>query len=191
MNLIYYNSSVAQLCKKNGIIKAVLLNYIYNYHKTNARKGAGHPAQISLAEFRYQYLHEDKALWSESYIHEMLKALENQKHLKVTRDERNRPVYSVADQVATDLKRKDATWIGFDLGLACASNIYIAIIHRFLANVIEKSPDHVAYSLNVKEIAETNCISQAEIYRVIKNLVEIRIFKKVKSPVRTKLRGVS
>jgi hypothetical protein len=41
---IYYNSSVAQLCQKNGIIKAVLLNYIYNYHKANTSKGAGHPA---------------------------------------------------------------------------------------------------------------------------------------------------
>jgi hypothetical protein len=35
MKMISYNSSVAQLCKKNGIIKAVLLNFTYYYHKPN------------------------------------------------------------------------------------------------------------------------------------------------------------
>jgi hypothetical protein len=191
MKTIYYNSSVAQLCKKNGIVKAVLLSYIYNYHKANIRKGAGYPASISLAEFVHQYTSKDKPLWKRSFTHKVLKSLEEDKHLIVAKDEANKRSYSVSAEVAAALTAKNGVWIGFELDTACEFGIYKAIVSRFLVLTIKNSPNRVAYHLCVEDMANVNCVSEAEIYRVVKGMVDAGALVKVKSPVKNRSRGLN
>lgn len=182
MKDIFYNSGVAQYCGNNGIIKAVLLNYIYNYHRQNSRKKAGYPATISLAEFVYQYTQGDKSLWKRSFIHKILTDLCRDGHLIKSRDN-NMPVFSVSERIARLLNDSSFDLVGFDLGLACEYGIYVAIMSRYLLHVIDHSPHGIAYNLNVNEMAEINGISQAEIYRSIKQLEATKVVQRVKSPV--------
>jgi hypothetical protein len=182
MNDIFYNSAVAQHCGNNGIIKAVLLNYIYNYHRQNPRKKAGYPASISLAEFVYQYTQGNKSLWKRSFIHRILADLCKDGHLIKIRDN-NMPVYRVSDNITHHLTDTNAVVIGFDLGLACEYGIYVAIMSRFLLHVIDQSPNKIAYNLNVNEMAGINGISPAQIYRSIQQLEAAQVVQRVKSPV--------
>ena len=122
MKNIYYNSTVARLCGSNGIIKAVLLNYIYNYHKPNIRKQAGSPASITLAEFVYQYSCEEKSLWKRSFIHRILKDLEKDGHITIAKDN-NLSVYSVTPRIVELLTDENSKVISFDLELACGAGI--------------------------------------------------------------------
>src|ERR1700677_5062173 len=98
MSTIYFNSDLAQVCGKNGIIKAVLIDYIYNYHKPNIRKGPGHPASISLREFVYRYTHGEQSLWKRSFIHRILKDLIKDGHVIKTTENRM-PVYSLSNRM--------------------------------------------------------------------------------------------
>ena len=190
MKTIFYNSAVATLCGTNGIIKAVLLNYIYNYHKPARNRGAGYPARIALAEFVYQYMHEDLRLWKRSFIHKMLKQLQRHGYLHVEPDKQNRPVFSVSEEIADLLRDGNATRVSFDLELACRSNIYIAIVSRFILHVIDHSPGGIAYNLDVKEMSKVNRISVSEIYRIIAGLERVEVVKRVKSPLKHKSRGL-
>jgi hypothetical protein len=190
MKNIYYNSSVARLCGKNGIIKAVLLNYIYNYHKPNIRKLAGHPALITLAEFVYQYSCEKKSLWRRSFIHRILKDMEKNNHITIAK-ENNLSVYSVAPKIVELLTNPNIKIVSFNLELACEAGIDVAIITRYLMYVIDQSPKGEAYNLNVEEMSEVNHISPAQIYRVIKHLIETGILRKLKSTLRFRPRALS
>lgn len=191
MKSIYYNSAVAIRCGKNGIIKAVLLNYVYNYHKINIRKGAGHPAQISLAEFQEQYkMKDEKGLWGRSFIHKILKDLEEDRHLN-NNPENGRAVYSVSPEIAGLLNAKDAVVVSFDLELALQHTIYVAIVYRYVIHVIDKSKNGIAYNLNVKEMSEINRISPAQIYRVIKFLLEKKILQPPKQKWKQRSKGLS
>jgi len=190
MSTIYYNSAVAKKCGNNGIIKAVLLNYIYNYHKQNPRKGPGHPASICLREFVYQYTSQDKSLWKRSFIHKILTDLCRDGHLLKT--EVNRlPEYAVSKEIAALLSDGGAELVCFDLGVACEYGIYVAIMSRYLKHVISKSPNRIAYNLSVQEMAEINRISPAQIYRSIKQLVESKVLARVKSPSKHCSRSLS
>ena len=190
MSTIYYNSAVARLCGNNGIIKAVLLQYIYNYHKPNIRKGAGTPACIKLAEFVYRYTSGDKPLWCRSYIHKILKDLETDEHLFVAR-EGILPVYTVSDDVAALLQDIEPINIGFNLELACKRGIHIAIVGRHLVHMIKKSPDGIAYHIDVNEMAELNHLSPAQIYRAIGYLQSHKILNKTQSPRTFPKRGMN
>jgi hypothetical protein len=190
MKTIAYNSAVAKRCGKNGIIKAVLLNYIYNYHRPNIRKGAGTPASISLAQFVYQYTDGDKALWGRSFIHKILTDLCKDGHLVKAR-ENNMPVYSVSNEIAGLLTDDEVELVTFDLEVACRYGIHIAIMSRYLLYVIDKSPKGEAYNLDVDEMSEVNRISPAQIYRAIKYLVDTKIVKRVKSRLRYRSRALS
>ena len=143
MSTILFSSEVAQKCGNNGIIKAVLLNYIYNYHKQNHRKGVGSPAMITLREFVYQYGYEDMNLWKRSFIHKILKDLTDAGHLLKTLDN-NVPVYSVSSKVAFLLKEPEAKIVSFDLETACKYGIHIAIVSRYLKHVISRSPHGIS-----------------------------------------------
>ena len=190
MGTIYYNSDVAQVCSKNGIIKAILINYVYNYHKPNIRKGPGHPANISLREFVYQYTHEDQSLWKRSFIHRILKDLIKDGFLIKT-EENRMPVYSVSDQIRCLLNDETAKTISFDLGMACEHGIYVAIMRRYLLHLIDKNPKGEAYNLKVTDMAEVNRISPAEIYRSINCLVAGQVLRKIKSPLKSHSRALS
>jgi hypothetical protein len=190
MSNIIYNSGVVARCGKNGIIKAVLINYIHNYHVQNPRKGAGHPAAISLKEFVYQYSMGDESLWKRSFIHRILRDLKKDGHITITQ-ENNRPVYSVSDAIAQLLLDKNAMLISFDLGMACEYGIHIAIMSRYLVHVIGKSPKKVAYNLSVKEMAGINHLSPAQIYRAIKHLVDSKVLSRVKMPSKTGSRALT
>ena len=179
MSNIYYNSTVAKMCGKNGIIKAVLLNYIYNYHKQNPRKGAGYPAKILLGEFVYQYAYEDKSVWKRSFIHKILTDLCRDKHLSKTQDN-GVPVYSVSSEVADLLTDESTPLVCFELKTACEYGIHIAIMERYLKHIITKSPKGVAYNLNVEDMAKINRLSPAQIYRAIKHLVDKKVLARVK-----------
>lgn len=190
MKTISYNSDVARLCGANGIIKAVLLNYIYNYYKMNPRKGVGFPACISLREFVYQYGYDDKSLWKRSFIHKILKDLERDGHVLIAR-ENGLPVYSVSDQIAGLLSHGESPVVTFDLQIACDYGIHIAIVSRYLLHVISKSPEGEAYNLKVNEMSEVNCLSPAQIYRAIKHLIETKVVYRVKSRLRYRSRSLS
>ena len=190
MKTISYNSAVAKLCGNNGIIKAVLLNYIYNYHRPNIRKKAGDPACISLAEFVYQYERGDKALWKRSFIHKILKDLHKEDRINIER-ENNMPVYSVKENVVALMNEAKATVVSFDLKLACEYGIHVAIMSRYLLYVIGKSPGGEAYNLSVDDMAEVNRISPAQIYRAINYLVETKVLRKVKSRLSRRSRALS
>ena len=190
MKIISYNSAVAQLCGKSGIIKAVLLNYIYNYHKPNCRKGAGSPACITLAEFIYQYTYAETPLWGRSFIHRILKDLQKDGHINIGR-EGNLAVYSVSDQIAGLLSSGSAEVVSFDLQLACEFGIYTAIVSRFLLYVIGKSDGGVAYNLDVKQMSAVNRISPAQIYRAINHLIKTGVMKRVQSPIKRKSRALN
>ena len=190
MKTISFNSAVAKACGNNGIIKAVLLNYIYNYHTPNPRKGSGHPACISLREFVYQYGHESNALWKRSFIHKILTDLCRDGHLLKTL-ENGLPVYSVSTEIAGLLTDENAPLVCFDLGLACEYGIHIAIMWRFLTHVISKSPKGVAYNLSVNEMAEINRLSPAQIYRAIKHMVDKKLLARVKMQSKHASRALS
>lgn len=190
MKTISYNSDVARLCGPNGIIKAVLLNYIYNYYKANPRKGAGFPACISLREFVYQYGYDDKSLWKRSFVHKILKDLEREGHLLIAR-ENNMPVYSVSDRIAGLLRQERSPVVTFDLQVACDYRIHVAIMSRYLLHVISKSPEGEAYNLKVNEMSEVNCLSPAQIYRAIKYLIETKVVYRVKSCLKYRSRSLS
>jgi hypothetical protein len=181
---------VARLCGRNGIIKAVLLNYIYNYHKPNSSKGIGHPACISLAEFVDQYTSGDIPLWRRSFIHKILKDLAKDRHLSITKNRYHRPVYAVSQEIATFLSNEEAVWVSFGLEDACKCGIYIAIVTRFLLHVIDSSPKKAAYNLDVQEMASVNCISPAQIYKVINFLIKCDIVKKDKSMLKHPTRAL-
>jgi hypothetical protein len=190
MKIIYYNSAVAKRCGKNGVIKAVLLNYIYNYHTLNIRKRAGHAASISLAEFVYQYKVGDAdGLWKRSFIHKILRDLKTDGHL-TTSLINNRPTYSVSSEIAgllTDTKKKK---ISFALEEAVQHGIHVAVMQRYLQYVIKESPNGVAYNLSVKKMSEESCISPAQIYRAIEWLVTNEIVSRSESPVRRHSRAL-
>ena len=190
MKTIYYNSAAANLCGKNPIIKAVLLNYIYNYHKPNIRKGPGSPACISLSQFVYRYMHKDLYIWKRSFIHKILKDLEKAGHIAIVRDEYKRPVYSVSQQIVTLLNDEKAQWVNFDLEVACRFNIYTAIVTRYILHVIDQSPKKVAYNLSVTRMAEVSCVSPAQIYRVIRHLEAEKIVKRDKSSLKHPTRAL-
>ena len=191
MKIIYYNSAVARLCGRNGIIKAVLLNYIYNYHKPNIRKGAGHPACICLAECVDQYTDEDHALWGRSFIHKILKNMEAEGRLKINKDEDNRPVYTASQEVRNLLCAEDAVWVCFELRVACKCGICLAIVGRFILHIIDNSPKKLAYNLSVEKMSEVNCISPAQIYRAIRFLVEAGVVKRDKSLLKHPTRALA
>jgi hypothetical protein len=190
MKTITYNSAVAKRYGANGIIKAVLLNYIYNYHKLNPRKTAGHPACISLEEFVYQYQSGDKSLWKRSFIHRILQDLVKEGHLSKTR-EGNSPVYTVSPEIAALLTDPNPKAVSFDLAMACEYGINIAIVGRFLLHVIDRSPKGEAYNLSVKEMAEVNRLSPAQIYRAIKVLEDTKMVMRVKSRLKHCARSLS
>jgi predicted transcriptional regulator len=190
MNNIIFNSGVAARCGKNGIIKAVLINYIYNYYVQNPRKGAGYPAPITLKEFVYQYSVGDGSLWKRSFVHRILRDLKKDGQITITQ-ENNRPVYAVSSAMAELLSDENATLISFDLGMACEYGIHIAIISRYLSHVISKSPNNVAYNLSVKEMAEVNHLSPAQIYRAIKHLVDTKVLARVKMRSKSSSRALS
>jgi len=190
MKNIYYNSAVAKACGKNGIIKAVLLNYIYNYHKLNIRKKPGDPAQISLAEFVYQYnVDEKKGLWQRSFIHKILKDLKKDDLLNI--EYKNKaPVYSVPPRITELLTAEDSVTVSFDLEMAIEHGIYLAIVYRYLMYVIDKSPEGQAYNLSVKAMSEINRISPAQIYREIKRL-KGKVILRVRSKIKYSTRALS
>jgi hypothetical protein len=190
MKTIFYNAAVAKRCGQNGIIKAVLINYIFNYHKPNIRKGPGSPASISLTEFVEQYTHEDTPLWNRSWIHETLKTLEKDKHLNIARN-KNMPGYSVSNEIAELLKDEKAPLVSFDLETACRSGIHFAIVSRFVLHVIKQSPKGIAYKLSVKEMAEVNRLSPAQIYREINTLIEKGLVEKVEASGKGKSRSLN
>ena len=182
MKTIYFNSAVAKRCGKNGIIKAVLLNYVYNFHKQNVRKGAGHPAFISLAEFVYQYKVDDGGLWERSFIHENLKEMEKA-GLLINTPENKMPVYSVSSKIDSLLTAKDAVVVSFDLGEAYEHGIHVAIMKPYLLHAIEQSPDRIAYNLSVKRMSEVNRLSPSQIYKAIQFLKDAKVIRPTKSPV--------
>lgn len=190
MKNIYYNSAVAELCGSNGIIKAVLINYIYNYHTPNLRKGAGHPAKISLSEFVYQYKVDENGLWERSFIHETLGTLVNDGHV-IKSGEKNNPEYTVSSEVVVLLNDKMCEVVSFDLELAYEHGIHVAIMKRFLLHIIDKAPEGEAYNLKVEEMSAVNRLSPAQIYRAIKLLVDTKVLQRVKSRLRFRSRALS
>lgn len=183
MKFISYNSSVAKACGKNGIIKASLLNYIYNYHRTNSSKGCGYPASISLAEFVYQYRVNDvDGLWKRSFIHKILMDMVKEGRLLKT-GVKNSPTFAVSPEIVVMLTDRNAIIISFELGMAVNHGIDVAIMHRYLLHVIDQSPEGMAYNLSVKKMSELNRISHAQIYRAISWLEENEIVQRVQSPV--------
>ena len=190
MKTIYFNSAVAELCGNNGIIKAVLINYIYNYHTSNPRKGAGHPACITLPDFVYQYQVEEKGLWERSYIHETLTTLVTDGHV-IKAGEKNRPEYTVSRAVVDLLTDDTAEIVSFDLRLAYEQGLHVAIMKQFLLHVIDKAPDGQAYNLKVGDMSAVNRLSPAQIYRAIKHLVDTKVLKRVKSRLRFRSRALS
>jgi hypothetical protein len=190
MTTIYYNSYVARICGNNGIIKAVLINYIYNFHKTNLRKGVGYPAKITLAEFVYQYTSGEKSLWQRSFIHRMLTDLCKDGHLLKTHED-GVAIYSVSNEICELLNEKDTKLVSFKLSTACDYGIHIAIVAQYLRYVITKSPEGVAYNLDVNDMSEVNRLSPAQIYRAIKYLIEGKVFMKVKLPPGKRSRSLS
>ena len=190
MKDIYYNFAVARLCGDNRIIKAVLLNYIFNYHKPNPRKGPGSPASISLREFVYQYKVGDGGLWKRSFIHKILKDLQKDGHLINTPDN-GLPVYTVSSQFASLLADPQVPLISFDLEMACKHGIHVAIMHRFLLHVIDHSPDKVAYNLNIYRMTSDNGLSRSQIYKAIAILKDMKVVMPVKSELRYRSRALS
>jgi DNA-binding MarR family transcriptional regulator len=181
-----YNSAVAKLCCKNGIIKAVLLNYIYNYNKYKPKEGPGSPARISLAEFAYQYrVTDDEGLWERSTIHENLQSLKEEGYLKAEKDKHG-IVYTVSPQIAALLKSNQAKLVMFNLVVAYVKGIHVAIVSQFLLHTIDSSPNGIAYNLSVKAMAEVNGLSPAQIYRAIESLIEDGVIERAKPPVKTK-----
>lgn len=190
MKDIYYNFAVASLCGDNCIIKAVLLNYIFNYHKPNPRKGPGSPASITLREFVYRYKVGDGGLWKRSFIHKILKDLQKDGHL-INTPEKGMPVYTVSPQFASLLADPQVPLISFDLEMACKHGIHVAIMQRYLLFVIDQSPDRVAYNLNVNSMAEDNGLSRSQIYKAIAILKSMKVLKAVKSHLRYRSRALS
>jgi hypothetical protein len=190
MSTIYFNSAVARHCGNNGIIKAVLLQYIYNYHRSNPRKGAGTPASIKLTEFVYRYTSQEKPLWKRSFIHKILKDLETDKHLIITRDG-IMPVYSVSAEVAALLNAKRPELYAFDLATACTMGIHYAIISRHLLHIIDCSQKKVAYALDIPAIADASMVSAAQIYRIVDTMVAQNMVRKLASPLHYRKRGMN
>ena len=183
---LYYNSAVAKLCGNNGIIKAVLLNYIFNYNKFKPKEGPGSPARISLAEFAYQYrVTDDEGLWERSTIHENLQALKEEGHLKAEKDKHG-IVYTVSPKVAALLESDKSEVVAFSLKHAYEFGIHLAIVSHYLLNVIDNSPNGIAYNLSVKVMAQVNRLSSAQIYRAIESMIEDCVIEKAKPPVKTK-----
>lgn len=187
---IYYNSAVAKRCGRNGIIKAVLIHYLYHYNKFKPREGLGSPACISLPEFVYQYkVTDDKGLWGRSFVHKVLRDLAKDGHLHITRNERM-PVYALSQEIIDLIKSSETKTVAFDLNDAFELGIYFAIVARFLMRMIDNSPDRIAYNIDVAEMSETNCISRAQIYRAVKLLIEVNLVKKVRSLKKCHARGL-
>jgi hypothetical protein len=188
MKTIYYNCELAEHCGNNGIIKAVLLQYIHNYHKANPRKGAGSPAQISLGEFVFRYAAEEKPLWCRSYIHRTLKELEAHEHLNVQR-ERNQPVYTVSPEAVEILNDSNGKLVAFELADACSSGLHKAIVKRHLLHMISLSPCGNAYHVNVNRMSRVNRISPAQHYRAILELIKEGVVMETRSPLWRRKRG--
>jgi len=183
MRTIYFNSSVAERCGKNGIIKAVLLNYVYNYHKRNIRKGAGTPACIQLSEFVYQYKVDEKGLWERSFIHRNLKKLTDERFLIKTTEDKV-PTYSVSSEIVQLLTDKTCKIVSFDLEMAYVSGIHVAIMHRFLLHAIDQSPHSTLYNLQIDKVAEVNRLSKSQIYRAISFLEDTKVISRCKTRVK-------
>jgi hypothetical protein len=191
MKDIYYNSAVAKRCGKNGIVKAVLINYIYNYNKHKPLEGVGSPACITLAEFAYQYKYADTgALWKRSFIQEVLDQLKRDKLIFAAK-EYGRFIYSLTPEIIALLAADDGVLVSFDLGAACQFGIAVAVMHRYLRRVIENAPKGKAYNLSVKKISEVNKISPAQIYRAINFLKGARLFEDTEPPVKRASRAMS
>jgi len=183
---LYYNSAVAKLCGKNGIIKAVMLNYIYNYNRHKPKEGPGSPARISLAEITYQYrVTDDEGLWERSTIHETLQSLKKDGHLKAEKDKHG-IVYTVSPKIAALIESDDAEIVMFNLVVAYVKGVHVAIVSQFLLHAIDNSPNGIAYNLSVKEMAEVNRLSPAQIYRAIESMIEDGVIERAKCPSKQK-----